>query len=591
MADKNHLPEGWEAKAIYNAAVGKGTIPLMSTMSETQWLELITRFLNDDISTGEKDLDDYIVVFKGLQDTGEMTKTILDKQESDSILDKIEGAAYNLLPWILSGFKGSMKDALAGTNANLAELTKGYDFPELSAYMQRLVDAKMIDAEGAMEMDNLFSEQPVIKKILPYALPIASIMQLVQAIMGTAGGDYGKHLMSTFTPSAPDVANMLRLGFMSPGDSDNVRDKLKENGLNEADQNLLFKASLTLLDVESLRVLFLRKEIDSNTLFARMRQLGHTDDRTADIVKTWDVIPGIQDLLYMAAKEAFEPDIVNYYGYDDEFPGEQSAAMEANGLSEYWQKRNWYAHWTPPSIGQGYEMLHRRVINETELDDLFRTQEVPPWWRDKLRDISYNPLTRVDVRRMYGVGVLGEQEVYEAYLDIGYNDLNARRMTEFTIKYEQDEDRELTRTQIETYYKNSMLTRDVALELLTGIGYSADRADYFLVYQDYEQEQDYIEDVISNTGEMYSSGLIDYDTAQSRMYELNLPTKRVSSLFDKWNIKIYKARKLPSKTDLDKFYKAGLIDILRYSEELLLLGYSEKYVALYAALTESQGRT
>ena len=82
-----------------------------------------------------------------------------------------------------------------------------------------------------------------------------------------------------------------------------------------------------------------------------------------------------------------------------------------------------------PSIGQGFEMLHRRVIEDADLDLLLRALDVMPFWREKLKDISYNPLTRVDVRRMHRIGVLEEEGVFNAYLDVGYNEENAQLMT------------------------------------------------------------------------------------------------------------------------------------------------------------------
>ena len=79
----------------------------------------------------------------------------------------------------------------------------------------------------------------------------------------------------------------------------------------------------------------------------------------------------------MVAKEAFEPDIYTTLGLDEEFPSEQVKWLEDQGISEEWARKYWIAHWDQPSIGQGFEMLHRGVIGPATLDMLFRAIEIP----------------------------------------------------------------------------------------------------------------------------------------------------------------------------------------------------------------------
>ncbi|GAH58877.1 unnamed protein product, partial [marine sediment metagenome] len=47
----------------------------------------------------------------------------------------------------------------------------------------------------------------------------------------------------------------------------------------------------------------------------------------------------------------------------------------------------------------------------SELDSLFMATDIMPWWREKLKAISYNPLTRVDVRRVFKMGIVSEEQV------------------------------------------------------------------------------------------------------------------------------------------------------------------------------------
>ena len=112
-----------------------------------------------------------------------------------------------------------------------------------------------------------------------------------------------------------------------------------------------------------------------------------------------------------------------------------------------------------------FEMLHRRIIDEPKLRQLMAAQDIIPGWRDELIAISYRPYTRVDIRRMHDVGVLDEDEVYEAYQDIGYNDEKARTLTDFTIALNSDDPDDiepldgLTRSSIIAAYKDGIIDR------------------------------------------------------------------------------------------------------------------------------------
>ena len=114
-----------------------------------------------------------------------------------------------------------------------------------------------------------------------------------------------------------------------------------------------------------------------------------------------NVIPPVSDIITMAVREVFTPEIAERFGQYEDFPEPLEDWAGKKGLSKEWAERYWAAHWSLPSATQGFSMLHRGVIDQTELNMLLRAQDVMPFWRDKLTQIAYRPLTRVDVRRMY----------------------------------------------------------------------------------------------------------------------------------------------------------------------------------------------
>jgi hypothetical protein len=283
----------------------------------------------------------------------------------------------------------------------------------------------------------------------------------------------------------------------------------------------------------------------------------------------------------MVAKEAFEPDAIAAMGLGDEFPEDQVQWLEKQGLSRFWAEKYWYAHWEQPSIQMGFEMLHRGVIDWNDLNQLFKTIEIPPFWREKLTEIAYTPLTRVDIRRMHNAGVLDEQAVYDAYKSLGYNDDHAYQMLEFTLAINKQDSKELTKAQILKAYRDRAMSADDALSFLVNMGYTQDTAQYLITFEDYEQDVEYQQMQLDNIKDSYINNLIDRPEAQKLLDALDLPSTQVKLLLDKWDIVVVKNKKLPSKTDLKKFLQLGIINVDAFRREMEKLGYSYTYSGYY----------
>lgn len=130
-------------------------------------------------------------------------------------------------------------------------------------------------------------------------------------------------------------------------------------------------------------------------------------------------IPSESDLIRFQLREVYEP-VRRAELLAGESRDTFNAYMEQNGFSEYHADSFWAAHWFLPSIGQLNEMLHRGFIDQPEWERFVRFNDYDPSSIERLRDIIYSPFTRVDARRMASVGVLTDQELLEAYADVGY---------------------------------------------------------------------------------------------------------------------------------------------------------------------------
>jgi len=180
---------------------------------------------------------------------------------------------------------------------------------------------------------------------------------------------------------------------------------------------------------------------------------------------------------------------------------------------------------------------------------------------------------------------LTDEELVWSYKDLGYDEEHAIKMKDFTIRYNQGADKELTRGQIMTGFKEKIITRADALTLLQDLDYSQAQAEYFIVLEEYKEAKNYQDDIIDNIKTRYQNNFINDFDAKSKLNALNLPATQVNLLMDKWQLKRMIDVKLPSKTDLDKFLLNKIINLDTYRQEMEKLGYNFRYTEWYEKLS------
>lgn len=262
---------------------------------------------------------------------------------------------------------------------------------------------------------------------------------------------------------------------------------LQQNGIEDGDIPIIKAISRPLLSPPDISRAYYRGLITREEYVEGLKSHGYKEEDIEKIIEILKPIPGPSDQVRFALREAFREDIVAKYQYDEDRPSYFDEIMAKLGFDSEWAQYYWRAHWELPSISMGFDMLHRGVIDRETLVELLKIQDIAPYWRDKLLSISYHPLTRVDVRRMYGLGVLDREGVKRAYLDLGYNDENAERMTEFTIKYEEDDGssnnqqiRTKTLSLIETAFKLDLYSEDDVRTSMRDLGYTDDLIDTYI---------------------------------------------------------------------------------------------------------------
>jgi hypothetical protein len=185
---------------------------------------------------------------------------------------------------------------------------------------------------------------------------------------------------------------------------------------------------------------------------------------------------------------------------------------------------------------------------------------------------------------MHDMGVLNDDELLKSYMDLGYDTEKAGKMAEFTLRYNAEHERTLSQGQVIDAYMEHILPKKEALSELKLMGYSESRAEFLLVSAEYKEIRDYQKAAVGNIGDRYQNNLITRDQALNKLSALNIDGRRIEILIDKWTLNIFEDKKVPSKTDLDKFLRNKIINLDRYRREMYKLGYNKEYIGWYEGL-------
>ena len=378
-----------------------------------------------------------------------------------------------------------------------------------------------------------------------------------------------------------------------------------KQGFSKSNVDIIREVVRPLLDGYELIGLWRRGVLDADSLLIEGSKHGFTSEYLEHLKKVSEAIPSPSDIIRFAVREVYSPTIANSFGQYEGFESVASIAskdLSAVGMSPETFKKFWAAHWDLPSIQMGFEMLHRRIIPATgnapgipSLESLLIALDIMPAWREPLKQLSYHPLTRVDVRRMYGMKVISLEEVYKTYLDLGYSDLNARRLTEFTRlsvlpKEERDKelgivrpqkDKDLSKSDIIGGYKDALLSRSTAFSMLIALGYDNTESNFYLNDADSDAKKVKIQAEKTTLKTLYIKGKIDRSTVHERLTAAGLDSKGVSELIELWNIEKESNYKVIPLSDLKALFESGIITSNVFTEEMKIAGYNDTQIDYY----------
>jgi len=453
--------------------------------------------------------------------------------------------------------------------------------------------------------------------IMAFVMPL--IFSVVYPVLGELVNRYillnMRPVLQQYRLDPSMVATLFYRQHEAPEHIKDWFEDLRDQGWSKGRIDALYEAMRPLLGLGEIKDLFLRGELGEDEqahsqAVSKITSWGYSEGDANDLIKLFYYIPPVSDLIRMVVREAWRDDIAESFGTDEDYPETAIPDFRKAGVSPEWLRRYWRAHWELPSIGNAFDMFHRidaestdpkadsialpsgastkNVIGIDTLQDLLRIQDVMPFWREPLIKIAYQPITRVDVRRLYKTGVIDEDEVYICYRNLGYDHTNASRMTDFTKKYypreeetPEDEARSLTKSETLRMYQEQVLDEGEARTRLIAIDYPPELAELLISLEDVKKAREDFKTELSYIDDAYVMGVITRGDLIARLGALDLPATQSDAIIASLDRKKLSKAVRPTPAEFKAWLKKKIITVDQFTEEMTTEGYQQEYIDKY----------
>lgn len=313
------------------------------------------------------------------------------------------------------------------------------------------------------------------------------------------------------------------------------------------------------------------------------------------VTKLLQSIPGPSDLTRIADKRVWGLKTDLKYGQYAELPEEYVIQMSKWGYDRQFIEWLWASHWQLPSPNQIFEMAHRGLIDQHDIETFLGLTDWLPFFRDKLFQITYNVFTRVDVRRLYKEGLLTDTELHEQHKKMGYTDADAYKLDAYVRETNLPED-ETENTAlikrvvkaIENGYTSGKLQPEEAIQMLTQMGETENHARQIIGILEFENEIKNIQpiqlDLRGNVRTIvlnaYKKGNISRLDAHDYLESIGLPNQDIDLHLNLIELERTVQLKSMAQDTAQKLFAQYSIDTAEFYSRLGSLGFAADEMAL-----------
>lgn len=317
--------------------------------------------------------------------------------------------------------------------------------------------------------------------------------------------------------------------------------------------------------------------------------IDHNGLRTQSLYDAWkgtrQELPSMGDLITFMLRDTFDTKTIDWTQADAEgqskITTDLQKYMSAIFADPELFKHRWRAHYNLPSASQLYEMLHRLrgdpakdplAVDKALVKATLGQNDVAPQWRDRLVAISYKPLTRTDAQRAFFIDSLGEKELLNAYLDLGYEKQNAQYLVDFSkqLKLQRQQNHRIFRL-----YKRGGLPRAKAEQLCIAAGMDAQQYTQQLDWLDVEKEAQANRECLKEVKHNVVGGLTNAVENIADVQALGYSALETNRILKEYECVRNQRSKVMTAAKLCEWYQWGLMTPREHYDALRRLNYSD----------------
>jgi len=425
--------------------------------------------------------------------------------------------------------------------------------------------------------------------------------------VGMGLGGFGRDIQNFFnslhpvTPLSPDIlAYGKHIGVV---DDNLFKTDLVSQGFSEDKHNIIYsyyKPKLTIAELLAAEKRIEKLDYDINNA---LKEIGYNDKEISILRELSWYYPSPTDFIRFAVREVFTKDKKTQEALGAEFPEDIVKYAEKAGMRKDVLEWYWKAHWELPSPTQVYEMLHRlnpdvlevrkEAYKEMGLDEeklktdletvkfYLKQADYDMRWRERLLAISYNPLTRVDLRRVYELGLIDDKEVVARLMEVGYTKADAELLLNFYKSLKVGAEKDLTKSEILRLFRYGEISTEECLSMLMDLGYDETEANFIISLEIAKEVEDEINDIIDTLTEKFVWGEITEKEFVEELDKLGIRSTRRDKIVEKARRRKERMVTMPTKEDIIKWYNSKLIDEDKARELLSLIRIPEEYHDYY----------
>ena len=267
-------------------------------------------------------------------------------------------------------------------------------------------------------------------------------------------------------------------------DDKEMASRLRECGLSDDNIKLMQSLRFRTLDINTINTLYHRGLITRAEWLNRCLAIGISDRDTILLEQASWHVPAIGDLIHFAVREVFTPAIASRFGQFQDYPQALTEWGKKAGAQEDILRLYWAAHWELPSVEAGFDMLHRGIISDDDLNMLMRARDIMPFWREKRKQAAHSVIPYRTVAAMRRYKVIDLATTVELLQKVGYTFTDALLLCKLADAQSKNDKKDLTLSETVEAYASGFLTRDQYKTYLNEIGYEDTELDYFLAFGD-----------------------------------------------------------------------------------------------------------